>query len=430
MAQLKPAKKRTEEEAESLKPAGNPAVQSVANPAEGLAHEGRHIPVTDPALATSVEEERAARSAMVERESTLSHPEQKMLAIARGAKTRQANRQAADSANDALDERLNPSINLYKQTKNEEGYTEFEAESSERSAAANSIGHFWSGPEKYIQKDHEGNMVNPYSSGEYQAKKATETDGRMMAQTEGHKKAIDYIRKHLSQDVFNAKLAEEAIDPGIENPLKPEDFETIQKDPENDLVYNHFRNGQDDIFDKAWGATSQEYASDLGKAMIPGMVHGAKDHAKFDDTVQATKELPALQAAAIETEAAVSETSRLNQIAALAGIQPGKDPKERAGPRYDNAVKQKKDALQLSAGAKTYREGADAQQFDSDAYRAAMLPQEELDKLDKQNVWDKRTDQQKEIATNFEITAYKGTQKMDEGRATTLSALEELKKKK
>ena len=59
-----------------------------------------------------------------------------------------------------------------------------------------------------------------------------------------------------------------------------------------------------------------------------------------------------------------------------------------------------------------------------------MLPQEELDKLDKQNVWDKRTDQQKEIATNFEITAYKGTQKMDEGRATTLSALEELKKKK
>ena len=392
--------------------------------------------VINPALATSVEEERAARSAMVEKESALSHPAQRMLAIARGTKTRQANRQAADATNNTLDERLNPSIKLYKQVTNAEGRTDFVVESSERSAAANTIGHFWSGPQKYIRRDKKtGDMVNPNTSGEYQAKEATKTSGRMMTQTAGHKMAIEFIRKNLTQEVFDAKMLEERGDPNNKNPLKPADFITIQKNPENDLVYNHFRNGEDGIFDLAWGPTSREYASDRGNAMLPSMVHGAKDHANFHGTVQTTVELPAFQEAAIETEAAVREASRLNQIAALAGKQlPSllrKDPKEwktetRTGQRYKNAVKQRQAALDLSAGATTYREGADKQQFDSDAYRAAMLPEEELD----EKKWDNRTKEQITIATKFEETAHQGTKSMEQGRADTLRALEKLKKNK
>lgn len=369
---------------------------------------------------------------MVERESTLSHPEQEMLAIARGAKTRQANRQAADSANDALDERLNPSISLYKETHDDQGYKRFEAEASDRSEKANSLGHFWSGPEKYVPTDNAGNMIHPETSGEHQAKEATKTEGRMMAQTQGHVDAIEYIRSHITQDVFDQRMADELNDSSIKEKdrLKPEDFETIQKDPENDLVYNHFRKNDEDIFYKAWGATSEQFATDLGTAMIPGMTHDSKDHAKFDDTVQTKAELPAFMKAAEGTQKAVDETARLNRNAALSDRQFHLEKSERGGDRYDAAVARNQMAINLSEGAKTYRDGAEAQVFDKEAYQAAMRPQAELDEMDKQNVWDKRTDEQKQIAADFEKSSHEGTDNMSLGQGLTLSALEELKKKK
>ena len=52
---VRPAKKRTEEEAESLN-SGKSGCPIGRQSSRRPGHEGRHIPVTDPALATSVEE--------------------------------------------------------------------------------------------------------------------------------------------------------------------------------------------------------------------------------------------------------------------------------------------------------------------------------------------------------------------------------------
>jgi hypothetical protein len=396
----------------------------------------------------------------------------KIQGLARGARQRTANQNAASKANDDLHGQLHAEQKLWTQGKDASGATSFEQKSDGRNQRANESGAFWSGS---IKDTPELAM-----SGEHQAEQQTEDSGRMMSQTDLHKGAIEFIRKTITTDVYNDRRAQES-DP--ESPLYkeaekdrlPEDGHAIiQKDPENNLVYNHFRTKPDDVFFQAWGSSSEDFATGLGDNMVPATTNGAQGHRKFDDTVQIKYELPAFVNAATDVTGKLNDASRLNQIAALGGRQLNRAKDDRGGAKYEAAEAQHARAKQLGDGqaatksydytkdlemggqaregkiapftpmpeaaaalrdrtadpdsaAKMWQDGVDAQAFDSEEYLGLnpvpRPPEERAGDFWKMKPEEQKNAEQQKYTEDYDTRSYAGTEKMKEGRSQAVEAL-------
>jgi hypothetical protein len=247
---------------------------------------------------------------------------EKMRAKLKGAQVRHGNRKAASQATDELHDQINEKHELWTQIKDDDGRTDFQRKDDERNQRANDIGAFWSASIKDTQKE-----PDPKLSGEYLAEKQAANKGRMMAQTDLHKGAIEYIREKLTEVAISERRLRQSVE-GDElyladeaQRLPADAYQKIQKDPENNLVYTHFRSSPTDVFFAAWGSSSEEFATGLGHNMVPTNTNGAQIHRKFDDTVQIKYELPAFVKSATELKGSLDQAARLNQIAALGDQQ-------------------------------------------------------------------------------------------------------------
>jgi len=278
----------------------------------------------------------------------------------------------ADNAMKDLDARINQKHQLFEQIKDAEGRTEFTKLTDERSGKANESGHFWSLSEKDAKRyDTDGAL-----SGEYQAKHETEESGRMMAQTKYHVGAIELIRALMTKENYEKRREEEGTKgnanykadenerlPPTPNERGKDGHAQIQKDPEDNLVYTHFRsenggvdNQKPDFFPRAWGVSSENFATDLGAQMVPTWTHGAVGHGKFDETVQITYELKAF------TEAANKTTAMLNDTGDTQLSSVDQSPYPLSKNRYFGGIN-------IKHASNKWSKGVQAQKFVVDDYR-------------------------------------------------------------
>lgn len=343
----------------------------------------------------------------------------------------------------ALDLRMFPKYELMKQEK-PGGRVGFVAPTDvhgndnqfQRNLLASKMCQTWSSPEMYFKHDLP-------QSGEFMARYKTQglESGHMMTETQGHRDAIQYVKDHITKELFEERMAFGKNKGEDGNPkLTMEMWHKIQKDPDNnDTVWMYFndqaKNNQTtldfykskregdvpypDIYNTAWGELSKTYAKNCGEAGIPLDTNGLAAHAKPLDSIQIKDEIPQYKESLREF---------LKDVKKAADVV--EENKADLSENADVSALIDKVVEELMEGATKMEEGMKKIYPDSYIQEWKENEAKTPKKKDGKPVWDQRTDEQKEIGKRYAETSDEGTDLLKQGRNHILDGIMSMKKTK